>query len=302
MTHRKLLLVLFVASLVISVFWLTDSRTLLDDRTEDALSTQDTFDGNTHPLNFYDEDAFYWGVENSRKENKVFADHISGGIIPHHLFPGFIIADFFDRLSKQSPQTIILIGPNHHERGNYQGLSSLYGWETPFGVVEPDEQVIQSLIKDKLIEVDESVLPDEHSVAGMMSFVKYYLPDAKVVPIILSGFMSESDILMLSDKLRNYIDENSVIIAAVDFSHGLTNKQAQENDEITLELMSNFDYRQILSLNNDYLDSPPSIVALLMVMQVLQTTNMDLLHNTNSGQIQGNDSIETTSYFSIAYY
>ena len=226
--------------------------------------SEDKFHSNqsTHPLVFFDKDTFYPGVERVKKENKAFTDHASGGIIPHDLLPGFIITDFFGRLSKQQPKTIILIGPNHYERGDYRAVSSLYGWETPFGTVEPESEIIGELVTDQLVKIDEQVLAGDHSAAGIMPFIKYYLPDTKVVPILLSGFMTEGE----------------------------------------AGVMKNFAYRQLFSLNNDYLDSPPSIATLLMTMQTLGATKMELLYHTNSGQIQKNDSIETTSYFSVIYY
>ena len=304
MMNKKLPLLLFILPLV-GIFWVALNKNNLPVKTEpknsSGVSTSQT-NLPTHPLVFFDKDTFYAGIEQSKKENKSFANRVSGGIIPHHLFPGFIITDFFSRLSKQGPKTIILIGPNHYERGEYKVLSSLYGWETPFGVVEPKEQLIQELVKNKLIKIDEANLPKDHAVAGIMPFVKYYLPDTKVVPLLLSGFMTEEDIRMLSKSLSQYLTEDTIIIAAVDFSHYLTNPQAQEKDKITSELMKSFDYKQMLSLNNEYLDSPPSIATLLMTMQSLGTTKMELLYHTNSGEMQKNNSVETTSYFSIAYY
>jgi len=255
-----------------------------------------------HPLVFFDKDTFYTGIEQVKKENKSFSSRIVGGVIPHHLFPGFIIADFFNRISKQNPKTIILIGPNHYERGDSKALSSMYGWETPFGVVGPNEQIIKELTESNLIKINEDVLPKDHAVAGIMPFVKYYLPDSKVVPILLSGFMSEGDIRALSNDLKKYLNEDTIIISAVDFSHYLTSPQAQEKDKTTLELMQSFNYQKLLSLNNDFLDSPPSIVTLLMAMHTLGTTKMEVLYHTNSGELQKNNSIETTSYFSIVYY
>lgn len=256
----------------------------------------------THTLTSFDEDTFYAGVAQSKKDNKSFNNRISGGIIPHHLLPGFIIADFFNRLSKQNPKTIILIGPNHYESGDYKVLSSLYGWETPFGIVEPNEQIIQELVKNKLVKIDELDLPKDHVMTGIIPFIKYYLPETKVVPLLLSSFMTEEDARTLSYNLSKYISNDIVVIASVDFSHYLTSPLAQEKDKITLELMKKLYYKQIFSLNNDYLDSPPSIATLLMTMQSLGATKTDLLYHTNSGEIQRNNSIETTSYFSIAYY
>ena len=256
----------------------------------------------THPNLFFDEKTFNEGVQLSKTANELPDYRITGGIIPHHLFPGFILTDFFNRLSLQNPKTIILIGPNHYERGDFKMLSSLYYWDTPFGVVNPNDIIINDLINSNLVSIDEKVLPNDHSVAGMMPFVKYYLPKTRVVPILVSGFVTQKEAELFAVQLTNYMDKDTVLVAPVDFSHYLNNKEAQEKDKVTLEVIKKFDYRQLFTLNNDYLDSPASIAILLMVMQKLATTKMEVLAHTNSGQLQNNNYIETTSYLSIVYY
>lgn len=256
----------------------------------------------THKVIFFDKDIFFKDAEKVKKENNKFTQHIYGGIVPHHLLPSDIIADFFNRLSSQGIKTIILIGPNHYEQGNFKALTSLYSWQTPFGNLDPNEMIIKDLIEDNLTSVDEKVLPADHAVSSIMPFIKYFLPEVKVVPILLSGFMSIDEVNLLSDRIKNYINDETIIIAAVDFSHFLPSTKAFEKDEVTFSAMKNFDYKKLLSLGNDYLDSPTSIIALLMVLQDLGKTNMELLHHTNSGEMQKNNYMETTSYFSIAYY
>lgn len=289
MRYKRLFLLALIPSLLF-LLWLNVAK---KDLTNNISS---------HPLIFFDQNTFYVGVERANKESKSFTDHVAGGIIPHHLFVGFIIADFFNRLSSLQPKTIILIGPNHYEKGDFKALTSLYGWQTPFGVVELNQQIIKDLLKNNLVKIDEQVLPEDHSVAGIMPFVKHYLPNTQVVPILLSSYISQQEADILASNLKGHIDKDTVVIAAVDFSHYLTNQQAQNKDKVSLEVIKNFDYRQLFSLNNDYLDSPPSIATLLMIMQKLGTTKMELLHHTNSGELQKNNYIETTSYFSIAYY
>ena len=255
-----------------------------------------------HPNLFFDEKTFYEGVSQTKRNNRLSNYHISGGIIPHHLLPGFILTDFFNRLSMQKPKTIILVGPNHYEKGKYKILTSLYGWVTPFGIVNPNDTIINDLLAKRTMQIDEEVLPNDHSVAGMMPFIKYYLPDTTVVPILISNHTTYEEVKLLAENLKNYMNKETVLVAPVDFSHYLRNKEAQEKDNITLEVLKNYDYRQLFALNNNYIDSPPSIAVLLMVMQKLGTTQMDVLYHTNSGELQKDDYIETTSYFSITYH
>lgn len=302
MINKKLLLFLPVLLLILA--WLLVNKSNLNTESVDkSLGISNSNSSRpSHPIYFFDEQTFNEGVTQTVKANKLSNYHISGGIIPHHLFPGFILTDFFNRLTTQNPKTIILIGPNHYEKGNFKVLTSLYAWDTPYGKVEPEESIINRLIKSGAVKVDEEVLPHDHAVAGMMPFISYYLPNTKVVPLLISGHTTQKDVEVLARNLKNFMNKDTVLVAHVDFSHYLTNEQAKEKDKVSLEVLRNFDYRQLFTLNNDYVDSPPAIATLLMVMQLLGTTKMDLLFNTNSGELQKDDYIETTSYFSITYY
>ena len=152
------------------------------------------------------------------------------------------------------------------------------------------------------MKIDEETVAGDHSVAGMMPFVSYYLPDTTVVPILVSRHTTENEIERLAEALKGYMNQEVVLVAPVDFSHYLVNKQAQTKDEVTLQAIKSFDYRQLFAMNNDYLDSPQSIATLLMLMQKLGNANMEVLQHTNSGELQHDENISTTSYFSMVYH
>lgn len=245
---------------------------------------------------------FFLGIIPKKVADLPFDHQIRGGIVPHDLFASFIIADFFKRLSFQNPQTIILLGPNHFEKGNFLALTSRNGWETQFGIVSPDNSSINTLMSRNLVRIDEDTLTHDHAVSAIMPFIKLYLPQTKVVPILLSGRMTQNESELLADSLSSITTKETVLVASVDFSHYLTSKQAQKKDEITIQTIKNFNYKQLFSFNNDHLDSPPSIGTLLGAMQKLGTTTSDILHHTNSGDLQKNEFIQTTSHFSLIYY
>lgn len=292
MTNKRLFLIVIIClSILIFLFF-----------TNKYFETVKTPSSQSHPNLFFDEVNFYKGVIQAEKENRTADHHIYGGIIPHHLLPGFIQTDFFHRLVKQKPKTIILIGPNHYEKGKYKILSSMYSWDTPFGTVEPEDTIVSELVKKNVTQIDEDVLTHDHSVAGIMPFIKYYLPETRVVPILMSSFNSREEVEFLADNMKNYMDQDTVLVAAVDFSHYLSNKEAQVKDEFSLEIIKEYDYRRLFPLHNDYMDSPTSIAALLMIMQKINKTKMAVLQHTNSGELTKDDFGETTSYFSIVYY
>lgn len=258
----------------------------------------------SHELIFYDDWRFLQAVKSA--ENKHYqADHkIAGGIVPHHLLASDLIADFFQKLNLQKPHVVILLGPNHPEAGNFIALTSEQAWQTPSGLVEPELGVIRALEEKKLVKIDEPVLGQEHSVADLMPFLKYYLPDATVVPIILSHSMSAQEADRLAEALTAVRNDGTVMVSSVDFSHYLSAPQAARNDELTWDLIKKLDWQNILRLGNDYLDSPPSIAALLMAMQKIQVSNVKLLRHANSTDFLANqeEGRGTTSYFTIELY
>jgi AmmeMemoRadiSam system protein B len=256
----------------------------------------------THASKFFNEKTFHEGLWKTFELKPSFPHRITGGIIPHDTTPGFILTDFFYILAKQKPKTIILIGPNHYEKGKELALTSRYGWETPFGIVDPNKQIIQQLIDENVIHTKEDVLENEHSVSGIMPFIKKFMPETQVVPIILSAWTKENECQKLANSLEPKLNQDSVLIASVDFSHYLSMAEANKKDIETLEVIKNFEYQRLYELNNDYLDSPPTICTLLKTLQLKGTTQMEVLHHTNLGELVNRNDIETTSYYSILYY
>lgn len=254
-----------------------------------------------HPLVYYDQASFFQGITTVKPDKNLKQYSIIGGIVPHHLLPSFIIADFYSRLSQQHPKTIIIIGPNHQEKGGAKVLTSEMGWNTPFGIVQPDNNIIQELVNNNLAKIDETVLPSDHAVAGSMPFIKYYSPETKVVPILLSNFMSIQEDKILANQLSKYLNRDTIIVAAVDFSHYQTSIVAAKNNKTTLNYIKNYNFDGINSLDNAYVDSPSSILVFLMSIKD-KNVAADVLYDTNSGEITGNKNASVTSYFSIIYH
>lgn len=257
----------------------------------------------TQPLVFFEKDYFFTGILNAKQGKNPLNNRIAGGIIPHHLLASNIIADFFSRLAVQKPTTVILIGPNHYEKGDDDVLSSDFRWQTPFGVVSPDIKIITELKNKSFLQIDNAIAEKEHSVAGIMPFIKYYVPDAVVVPLIIKSGLSLEKINLLATSIAQF-KGNVVVIASVDFSHYLNSAEAQTNDAESLLALRQYDFERLLSFrtNNEHLDSPASIVLLLKTMQQKGTTQSEILQHTNSGIIQNKPFQQTTSYFGIAYY
>lgn len=69
---------------------------------------------------YYNEKDFMSSVAAARQkkldEAESFAGQVVGGIVPHHLLAGKMIAEFFQYISQDPPDTVIIVAPNHKKK------------------------------------------------------------------------------------------------------------------------------------------------------------------------------------------
>jgi hypothetical protein len=246
---------------------------------------------------FYNEELFYKGIYESQGNT---IQEIRAVILPHHLLATVFIAESLKSISDKMP-VIILIGPNHSEKGEDKFIISDNNWSTPFGIVYSDENIIASLLQNDLTGKDDATVTQEQSVLGIIPYIKYIIPDAKVVPMIVKHDASSSDVESVSETIYKIMSGNKhvILIASIDFSHYLRSMDALEKDEETLKAINERNYSQILSYDNDHLDSPVSLALLLKSLEKLGKYDIKILDHSNSSILMKKDSSETTSYFSI---
>lgn len=236
----------------------------------------------------------------SKPEQEAQAGHQVSGVVPHHLVAGHLIAGYFAGLSQQKPELIIIVGPNHENRGG-KVITGFYDWQTPEGLVKSEQTVVEGLLANNLAVQDEAVLAVEHSIGSLVPFVHHYLPQARIVPIILHHGVTISEVDKLLTGLKPYLNEKTVLVASVDFSHYLNSREAEAKDAQTLIHMKNFDLPVLFRMGDDHLDSPASLASAFRWAQAWGITEFQVLDHTNSGIIMNNDLMETTSYFILAF-
>ncbi len=204
---------------------------------------------------------------------------IQGGILPHHLVASPMIARFFaalksdesDAINPSDPETIVLLAPNHKRIGDRPLHSGAFSWETPFGRLEADEDTIDDLILSLEVGVNPILLEEEHSIAALIPYIRHAFPEAKIVPILIHGNMGREDCKALSEFLiQKALDKPCLILASIDFSHGLKPEEALKRDETTQRVIKARDYDTLFGLDNTYLDAPPTLATFLMTMDGLK--------------------------------
>ncbi len=237
--------------------------------------------------------------ENSNAEAP--SGSIAGGIVPHHLLAGKMIAEFFQYMSGSSPDTIIVLAPNHRKIGLSGIHTSTLSWGTAFGTLESDQEIARLIINKMKAAENISLMEEEHSISSLVPYIKYYMPDSKIVPVLLHGNYQASD--KLAELLADMLSKNTriTIVASVDFSHYLDSETADKMDMETLAAIKTGDIEKISKMSNDNLDSPPSIITLINIMNEIDAKLSKVLDHGNSSDITGTGANYTTSYYSIIY-
>lgn len=247
---------------------------------------------------YYDERDF---VNIKNFEVKDVKGSIRGCILPHHLIAADLIHEVFQNAGSQY-ETVVLIGPDHESINKGKVFTTLKDWQTPMGILETDTKITGGLLKDSFVLTDDEKLTKEHSASGIIPYIKYYMGDVKVVTLVLTKQVKSEDMDKLIENLYESIDAGKTLfIAAVDFSHYLNLENAERMDSITMKAIEDRDIKKIMSFTNDNLDSPPSIAALLKMMNKLNAADTYLLNHSNSELVSKIKTNETTSYLTYLF-
>ncbi|MFA4941079.1 MAG: AmmeMemoRadiSam system protein B [Patescibacteria group bacterium] len=232
-----------------------------------------------------------------KNELNLSGKEVVAGIIPHHLLAADLIAEFFYNLQEKKYNTIVLIGPNHFDAGDSGMITSAYGWQTPYGLLKVDDEILDKIPQN--IKVDEEAIKNEHSITSEVAFIKKIFPQAKFLPIILKSSVTPEEAEDLAHGLFDLSKNKKVLIlASADFSHYKDSETAQKNDAESIRTLLDFDFGKVYGLD---VDSPASIYALLEYSR-LNKANFRLLNNSNSAILAGKPEIQSTTSYVTGYF
>ncbi len=246
---------------------------------------------------YVNSSQLYGNLKNA-KSSLAANGKIYGGIVSHHFFIAPKIAEFFAGLKDQLIETIVIVGPNHFGTGEGNIQISEIPYNTPWGVLEPDTKIIESLLKKNFITNEEIPFEKEHSISALVGFIKYYLPKAKIAPIILKRNTSSREAEQLARSLNDILPEKAVVVASVDFSHHLSSVAADFHDEVSVSAIKSFDYNRLYNLE---IDSPASVDVLLRYLESRDSQKM-IYENINSAGFSNNPGLKDVTSYAFAYF
>ncbi|MDO8582357.1 MAG: AmmeMemoRadiSam system protein B [bacterium] len=243
---------------------------------------------------YFSSKSFFDDAYKSIPKKSAPSDAARGVLVNHHLLAPHLIAETISTLATTDPITVVLVSPNHFSSGQGQIISSLYSWDTPYGVLDSDSATISKLTKQGALSIDEFPFEKEHGISGIVPFIKKSLPNAKIMPIIVKDTLSETARIAFVDSLYATLGNDVLVIGSFDFSHYLPDTVAQLHDKKSIAVIQNFDYAGMQTTETD---SIPGLEITLRYMEKVGALHFNLIANTNSSQILHDPTVEEgTSY------
>lgn len=231
---------------------------------------------------------------------------ILGLVSPHagYIYSGPVAANgFFQIAAEGTPQTVVILGPNHRGLGAAVAVGGQDAWQTPLGSVEIDVEVGQAIVSaTRWARLDDLAHSMEHSIEVQVPFLQYiYENGFRIVPISMLRQDWEVSRELGRAVAAALKGKNAVIIASSDFSHYESQSMASKKDHLALEAILNLEPERLeetVISHSITMCGPGPVMSMLTACKALGAKKARLLRYATSGDITGDHS-QVVGYASV---
>jgi hypothetical protein len=218
-------------------------------------------------------------------------------IAPHagYIYSGPIAAAAYALLGacRGVVKRVVLAGPAHRVYVEGAAVSTANGFDTPFGTVPVDREVVARLLELPFVEASDAAHALEHSLEVHLPFLQSVLGAFSLVPIVVGGAAPEQMAELFEVAWGG--DETLVVVSS-DLSHYLPYDAARKRDRGTVDSILALDAR---------IDPEEACGAMpingLLTLARRRSMAIELLDLRNSGDTAG-DRDRVVGYASFAVY
>jgi len=222
-------------------------------------------------------------------------------VVPHagYYYSGPVAAHAYNELADDGvPDTAVILGPNHTGYGYPVSVWVGGVWNTPFGEVEINEALAQTLLGE-VIQADETAHIREHSIEVQLPWLQHLYESVRIVPIAMLA--QDIETARAVGKAISRSDDNLIIIASSDFTHYEPHNIAMERDGSVIEAILNLDeeelYERCERLNCTMCGYGP-VASVIVAAKEMEAKRASLLKYATSGDTSG-DFSQVVGYGSI---
>ena len=168
-------------------------------------------------------------------------------IVPHagYKYSGQLAAKWIQQI-KKAVKNIFIFAPAHYERIFGCCVCDYKGFDTPFGQIEVNQTLTKEIAKLCDCNIGNFAFEKEHSIEVQLPLIKYFLPNAKIIPVLYGC----ENFKNLSETIEYfYKNEDNAFIISSDLSHFYPEKEAYKIDNHTAKMieennLNNFEQEQ----------------------------------------------------------
>ncbi len=226
-----------------------------------------------------------------------------GIVAPHagYVYSGAMAAQTIGSVA--IPETVIILGPNHHGRGARAGVSTAT-WQMPGGPVPCALEIARQLIAaTPLLKEDETAHQLEHSLEVQVPFLQALQPNLRIVAIALSN-LSYPECTEIGAALAEVIGQAAgdiLLLASTDMSHYESRASGSAKDRQALGHVLELDpdglYQTVLRENISMCGFIP-VTIVLQAAAILGARQAELVGHTDSGAVTG-DTDQVVGYAGV---
>lgn len=225
--------------------------------------------------------------------NNLPKEHAIGILSPHAglVYSGSVAGEVYSRIT--TPETFLLMGPNHTGIGSNIAIMSQGEWEIPTGVFKIDEILARRILTNvPLVSSDAQAHIFEHSIEVQLPFIAYFSRESKIVPLtIMSATIEECR--SLGEGIAKSIKETDypvVIVASSDMSHYVSDDTARKKDKMAIDRTLSLDpeglFNVVMKERITMCGYLPATI-MLFAAKSLGAREARLVRYTTSGEVSG---------------
>lgn len=231
---------------------------------------------------------------------------VIGLISPHagYVYSGSCAGKGFGRV--EVPDTVILLGVNHHGLGHAYAVDGHDKWSTPLGEIEVDTVLRDELVRgSEVFAVDSNAGLKEHSLEVQVPFIQYINPRAKILPIAISS-VNRSALIAGGHELARLIKDRTdiLMVSSTDMSHYIDADTAKKRDTKAIEKILELDAGGLFETVGEHRITMCGVAPTTMMLAAavaLGAKKAEIIEYTHSGKVSG-DYYQVVAYLSLMVY
>lgn len=316
------MLELMLASLPVAVLILILVFSLIHRMQSKGSLNFDSVRNSKYAGTWYDSDAerlraqLALFLSNAEQQLPAAEQEVMAIVSPHagYVYSAKTAAFGFGQAAKsQAVKKVFVLGPSHHMALHGAAISNASVFQTPLGDLQVDEATISELASYPIFSLRSDIHEIEHSLEMQLPFIRHTFGDVRIVPIIIGALHDESEIRLIAEILKGYVQKDDLVVVSSDFTHygprydfapfgREFQTQVEQLDKEAFLHISRLDVRGFLDFQRRTNDTICGLFPCAVLCAMLpHDTSGTLLRYGTSQEVLVEDNENAVSYLSISF-